>query len=823
MIGALLPLLAADDTVTRLRWRALPELWLIALVIVPAVALLVWSIYRSERGRATRGGKLALAAVRIVLILLVIGMLFEPYAEISNQKTVRAHLILLLDTSASLDFTDRYADEELATRLAEAAGVAGGANEVREWTRAQLVKGVLGNRSLGVLARLREKFVLHVYAFDRELRPIWSEHESAEAEAGGGRAGPEGRIDQLDFTGNLSAVGDALDRVIEEFRLRDEPVAGVLLVTDGRRHGGTIDPLDAARKTRTLTPPVDIHPIIVGDPAEPRNVNVSNLRAKEVVLLGDDVTFELTIRSTGFEGRVVPLALERIEDNDVVESYDLDVAEVALGRDDAPVEVTASHRFERAGSYLLRIGVPVQAGEQVTNDNTVTHPLRVIDKRIKVLFIEGGHGPRFEYKFLASALVRDTTTMEAQAYLAGHFGPPFTAGTLPIEELPADRKELFEYDVVIFGDVDWQNDLASSPEEAERFLENLRAFVEAGGGLAILTGPKNRPTEYLGTPLEKVYPVVASLEEYLRVEQSRTDSYNLRLTATGRAHPIMQIHDDPEITRQLWEDEAFSRFFWYFPALRAKTGAEVLAVHSGPENLNAFGRHPIFVTMLYGRGHVFWSAIDETWRLRYIEEDRYHYRFWSEVVRSLATYKLLSGNRRFKIFTRDQYHVNDDVRIEASVLDENYEPATAETQRVLLRLPGGDELDVELQRIGDRPGSYERVIRATREGAYHVFAPDFGSDGDRPEKAFRVIYSTDEKRDPLPDRAALTEIGRLAGGRPVRSLADLPALPDEIPARSLQVPTDIRPDDLWDGPIPLLLIAGLLTAEWLFRKRYQML
>ncbi|MCP3858042.1 MAG: hypothetical protein GY704_00165, partial [Phycisphaeraceae bacterium] len=142
-----------------------------------------------------------------------------------------------------------------------------------------------------------------------------------------------------------------------------------------------------------------------------------------------------------------------------------------------------THRFDRAGSFMLRIGIPTQPGEKVTNDNFITHPLRVIDRRIKLLYVE--HYPRHEYKFLAQALIRDTDTFETQVFLIDR-SPGYiqfaTDKVPPLRKFPHSRRELMEYDVIIFGDVDWRA-LSADPEQAKQDLENVRAFVEAGGGL----------------------------------------------------------------------------------------------------------------------------------------------------------------------------------------------------------------------------------------------------------------------------------------------------------------------------------------------------
>ena len=109
----------------------------------------------------------------------------------------------------------------------------------------------------------------------------------------------------------------------------------------------------------------------------------------------------------------------------------------------------------------------------------------------------------------------------------------------------------------------------------------------------------------------------------------------------------------------------------------------VLAVHPGEYNRNKFGKHVLMATMDYGNGRTLFIGVDELWRLRWSFGDHYYYRFYGEAIRMLATYRLLRGTRRFKIFTdNSRYFVGDPVTITAVVFDRDFRPATEETKTV---------------------------------------------------------------------------------------------------------------------------------------------
>ena len=96
-------------------------------------------------------------------------------------------------------------------------------------------------------------------------------------------------------------------------------------------------------------------------------------------------------------------------------------------------------------------------GEKIENDNYLIHHLRVVDTKIKVLYVD--NWPRWEYRFLKDGLIRDVETMLAHVInldADSNTVQPYTKvpGWGPLQRFPKTREELFEYDVVIFGDVD---------------------------------------------------------------------------------------------------------------------------------------------------------------------------------------------------------------------------------------------------------------------------------------------------------------------------------------------------------------------------------
>jgi hypothetical protein len=401
---------------------------------------------------------------------------------------------------------------------------------------------------------------------------------------------------------------------------------------------------------------------------------------------------------------------------------------------------------------------------------------------------------------------------------------PMSPGLPPRQRFPVTKEQLFEYDVIIFGDVDWLK-LGSDDVEGKKVLSLIHDFVEEGGGFLMVAGPYDSPRSYQNTPVADILPVTLSLDEDRRGPPDGTRSFNLVLTEEGRRHPVMMLEDDPAASRQIWEKDKFSSQFWYYPVERAKPTALTLARHPGDfaENRNKFGPHPLIATMSYGAGRTMFVGVDELWRLRWCFGDRFHYRFYGEAIRLLATYRLLGGNKRFKIFTdRPTYFLGDPVVISAEVFDREFSPSREETQRITVRAPDGAEQEVVLAAVPGDPGNYSLQITVHQEGNWLLTAAVPEGDEERPERLFKVEYSTEEMKNPLVDLPALAAMARESGGEAL-PLAAAAGLPDRIPPKSVFIPSEVRSEDLWDDPWVLFAVVALLAAEWILRKRYRLL
>ncbi len=115
--------------------------------------------------------------------------------------------------------------------------------------------------------------------------------------------------------------------------------------------------------------------------------------------------------------------------------------------------------------------------------------------------------------------------------------------------------------------------------------------------------------------------------------------------------------------------------------------------------------------------------------------------------------------------------------------------------------------------VQDQPGLYRGEFIAGAPGDYQ-FSVDL--DPTSPVE-FRVIEPQFELGDTAMNETLLTQMARITGGAYFRE-EDLHRLPDTLTARTEKVRSPLEVD-LWSSPLVFLVLMGMVTTEWLLRKR----
>jgi hypothetical protein len=792
---------------SRLEFASMPRATAAIVLIVGAVLLvaLLWRLYRWERRELSRGKRVLLVGLRMLSLLAAAIMLFEPVLVSSRRETVPSHLMIVVDDSESMRFSDPYTDNsravDFATRLKlESAGGKSPVDRLRETPRLELVKAVLGP-NIEALARGRELFIYNL--------------ESA-AQPGGGATARTRKLEDFQPNRPYSPLGDALHGVLGAHR--GQPVAGVILATDGRSNTGE-DPLRtvlaAARQN------IPIFSIAAGGDEGPRNIRLAEIDVSPVVFVRDPMTLSVVVEARGLKDAEATVVLEQRVNEGAWEG--LGSQRVVLGEDGILNRTTFRLTPRVVGQYEYRARVEDAGPELTHDDNMATAAVRVVRQQIRVLLIAGAASP--EVQFLRNALMRDQH-VEFAGWIQ-HADPGFRQpGDRPINRLPANDAELRQYDALLMVDPDLRTLGAQWPEMITHFVG------QEGGGLIFVAGElysqqlfEAADSKASGGDWTRILPVVRDAGLYQSEAQVRLSSqstYSLELTPEGRGDTVFEFHSDPIKNRAILN--SLPGMYWSFPITRARPGATVLARHGDPRMSNQYGRNVLLASQLYGPGRTAFIAFDSTYRWRYLAED-YFDGFWARLVDRMGRNKALGGRFPFQVnLGKGAYRVGDRVTIgvrytDAAALAEAAE-LTAE-----LEIAGQPPEPLRFEKVPDDPGMLTANLTAQQAGAYTlrivpVATADLGSGVRVSTTTFRVEPPKREIDEPSLNRPLLTELARLTSGQ-VFDLPDVQRLDEAITMREVTRTLESR-DELWDAPLLFAIIVLSLTVEWVLRKLYRM-
>lgn len=771
----------------------MPEAWVVVLVVIPACALIAWIGYRRET--LPLRSRVILATLRGAALLLLFGILFRPVFVERREEVRPAEVLILADDSASMRRKDAYSGDE---RQREALHALAGTLPA-DTMRADLERLALDKV---LLPRLKDKgYVARLYRFGETLEPM------SDTSAISGR-------------GHATHLGDALQQALASNRGRH--VTDIVVLSDGRNNGG-LPPRDAALTAKAAGIPV--HTLVVGDTRPERNLVVELVEAPPSVLDGDEIAVSVRVLArgvpTGSRARVV---LEEVTGDarnaprplseDEVELDEKGTRTVLIARPATPDSRTNERRF--------RVSVPPLPDETLKDDNAIEFSVRITPEKIRVLYVDAY--PRYEYRFLKELLKRSDVNIDVQVFLLSatpDFVQESTKGTVPLTSVPTGRKDLLDhYDVVILGDVK-PYEVSPDPSRCEEFMASLREFVERGGGLVFIAGENDDPVSYTGTPLEELLPVVVPPPGAALFEGDSTKESRPTVEDAANPHEVVRLVQDAKQNRELWEDAGgYYGFYWFFPVVRAKPGAQVLLRH--PTLGNQHGRYPLLVAGYFPAGRTLFLSFDETWRWRYRFGDRYHERFWRNAIRWVALGRLKSGDRRVQIDAlKTAYDLDERVTLEARVLDEDYRPSERPSLSTRLQHPDGSQTDLSLVLVPDRPGLYRASFDLERPGLYSAFVEN---EGQRVASTdFEVVLPSRENADPSPDPAQLAAISSMTGGKHF-DLSRTRELAPEFPGgEEHREPISSELHDAWDNIWTLVIALALLATEWVLRKRWELI
>jgi hypothetical protein len=568
---------------------------------------------------------------------------------------------------------------------------------------------------------------------------------------------------------------------------------GIVLISDGDWNEGP-PPVQAATKLRLKGIPVFAVP--VGSSTRLPDIDLLSLGAPTFGVAGKSVRIPFTIESTLPREYLTTVSLKTSDGDEVTK-------EVRI----APMGRTGDSLLwkpTRTGDVTLTLEVPKHPDETMADNNRLTAPIAIREEKLRVLIVESL--PRWEYRYLRNALSRDPG-VEVSCLLF-HPGLSKVGGGNKdyIKQFPAGLQELSKFDVVFLGDVGLEDGQLTA--EQCRLLKGL--VEHQASGLVFMPGSQGRQFSLLDTGLADLYPVVMD-ESQPGGWGSRTPGH-FELTELGRRSLLTNLADTQDNNLEVWED--LPGFQWYAPAVRAKGGSEVLAVHK--DATNAHGRLPLLVTRTFGAGKVLFMGTDGAWRWRKGVEDKYHYRFWGQVVRWMAYQRnMVKGETMRLYYSPDQPQVRQTLALHANVMERSGEPLAKGDVIARITAPSGKVDTVQLTSTGEEWGVFHGRFIAAEPGKHEVTLACKQTGASLETSMF--VQGITAERVGLPARPeVLEEIARvthgkmLAVGKLDQLVQSLATLPDP--------PSSIRRVQLWSHPALVGVVVLALAAFWVGRK-----
>ena len=180
-------------------------------------------------------------------------------------------------------------------------------------------------------------------------------------------------------------------------------------------------------------------------------------------------------------------------------------------------------------------------------------------------------------------------------------------------KFPANRDELFDYHLIILGDI---APGYFKPEE----LVMLKEFVEKrGGGIIFIDGRQEQLSTYKTSVLAPLFPVGWQGAAF------EGSDLKVSLSAQGNANTALTLANSPAENAEVWSRLLTPR--WAAPTVALPSGEVLLSVTQGKRTA------PMLAFQRYGAGRVLYASFDESWRWRYEYADRYHTKYWNQLAR----------------------------------------------------------------------------------------------------------------------------------------------------------------------------------------------
>ena len=765
----------------RILWQNTNIIWLAALVVLFVLGLL-WLGYRRSPLRGWR--KLAAISCKLAALALLALCMLDPLWTKQQPKKGENEIIVLVDTSASLD-------------TAEKAGAP---------TRATQVTAALnsGTEDAAWIKTLSEDFRLRLMTAGAQTQSV-----------------PHFRA--LKFDGTRSD----LCRTLMTLRSGGSNLAAVVLISDGSA-------TDASTwKAEAKGAPV--FTVQAGKNAPTPDLAILDATVATSPFEDAPITITARLSAQGLNGKQATLSA-------LDEQGKAIVTEKVTFNGDSPQTVRLRIPVVKPGVSFHKLELKTAGVKEATLANNTR--LLEADRGsgpYRVLYIAGR--PNWEYKFLRRAIAADDDIQmpslvriakrEPKFEWRGHAGesanPLFRGfgakegeeaqrydqpvlirlGTRDAKELsdgfPKAAEDLFsEYRAIIIDDLEAGFFTQEQMHLIQRFVS------ERGGALLMLGGQEcYQSGGYDHTPIGSMLPVY--LDRTTTTGPMLDARFNL--TREGWLESWMRLRTDRE------EDEkrlaAMPAFFAINQTFAIKPGASILATVSDSAQTTV----PAIVSQRFGEGRVGSVLVADLWRWGMNDADsrKDMERAWRQLMRWLVVDVADSITFSTETDAADRERVKLSVRVR----DRAFKAHGDAMVKIEVTQPDGKKSQLFAEPSLKEAGLFETEFFAASPGNYRASA----SVEDMEKHTSLGTKTTGWAYDPqaeefsrlAPDQAFLQRIATETSGQ-MLALDEITKLPELL--KNIRVPIEVTlSTPLWHSPWIFLALLLLIGAEWFLRRK----
>jgi len=599
-------------------------------------------------------------------------------------------------------------------------------------------------------------------------------------------------------TGRATDVCHTLETVTQAGALGCDKPTGIILLTDGRQTVPEADPVAAGMRARAQDAPV--FAVTLGKPKEIHDISIKVVRRLMIGFVGQPVRIRGEVATRW--SREVNVAVRLLDGTGRAVATN-EVRLPAIGRGTVVFTITP----QQLGYAAYRLQIVPWEGESDLRNNESAFEINAIDRRIRVLLVEGV--PYWDSKFLGQHLRKQPNMEVTAVYRTApeRFFKVDPAGLPQAESkaiFPDTAAELGAYDIVVFG------------KGAEYFLTParllaLKSFVADQGGSVVFA--RGRSYVDQGGGLEDLEPV----------EWGGASTIDCQMIPRGEGEEVglfaglLPGHEDA-----VWARLPLIRCSHTLVGL--KSFAQVLAEGRRTGNV-ASQVVPLLVSRRYGKGMTVVMNVDGLWQWSFFPSAReaagMYEELWSQLLLWVGTYaEFLPGHHYALHLGVSTAPPNMPVRVQVR------RRGAAEGGRAAPRLRvtrGGETVQELILAEGNSSDSWEAVLVLSDPGLYRVtLVPPTGVDqGCELGALLQIQAPPGEADDVNPDPEFLAKLTAVSGGSvlPAGALTDALAQREWAWSKRGDQGSNLVWTPLWDRAWLLLIILAALVTEWTIRRR----